>query len=364
MRRRVRRRKENMKAVCAAWTLLFAGCMAVMLAFASQKAIVIADMPQEQTGLSVNSPPKDIVRETELRLEGEKGVRRSFCIPLPRSMKAENVVMENRYLTNELWLYIQGGEPGFFAEHSVSGDISLLLSGRCEEQEDGVILKLFMNQAMEYRSTMENGVLTITWYEPHELYDYVVILDPAREDREEGEAPLEDGKDGETALEDITLQVAKHVQKRFTLERVRLYLVRPEARETAPGDRIAFAEAVDADLYLRLGVSRADTEETYGIQGFYNEEYFIPGFGNVDLADLVTRSVTISASNRAMGLERAGEESILRKLKIPAAEVSLGYLSNPLENYLLGQVSYQEKLADGCITAISQAVEALEEAGK
>lgn len=377
-RRRRRRRKENMKTVCAAWSLLFAGCMAVMLVFASKKAIVIADMPQEQTGLSVNLPPEDIVRETELRLEGEKGVRRSFCIPLPRSMKAENVVMENRYLTKELWLYIQGGEPGFFAEHSVSGDISLLRSGRCEEQENGVILKLFMDQVMEYRSTLESGVLTIAWYEPHELYDYVVILDPAwedgekqKEDRKDAEISREEGKDGENArgdrevpFGDITLQVAKHVQKRFPLERVRLYLVRPEDRETAPGDRIAFAEAVEADLYLRLGLSRADTEESYGIQGFYNEEYFIPGFGNADLADLVTRSVTVSASNRAVGLECAGEESILKKLKMPAAEVSLGYLSNPLENYLLGQETYQEKLAEGCITAISQAVEALKEAGK
>lgn len=357
-----------MKAVCAAWTLLFSGCMAVMLAFAFQKAIVIADMSQEQTGLSADSLPEEAAREVELCLEAEKGVRRSFCVPLPKSVRAENVIMENRYMTKELWLYIQGGENGFFAENSVSGDISLVLSGRCEEQEDGVILKFSMDQVMEYRSTLDGGGLTIAWYEPHELYDYIVILDPAWEN-EEKRKEVEEGvetrpEDEEPSREDITLQVAKCVQKRFSLEKVRLYLVRPEDRETAPGDRTAFVDAVDADLYLRISVSRADTEESYGIQGFYNEEYFIPGFGNADLADLITRSVTISASNRAVGLESAGEKSILRELKIPAAEVSLGYLSNPLERYLLGQENYQEKLADGCIAAISQAIDALEELRK
>ena len=51
-------------------------------------------------------------------------------------------------------------------------------------------------------------------------------------------------------------------------------------------------------------------------------------------------------------------------MKIPAAEISLGFLSNPKEAYLLGQESYQEKLAAGFISAISKAVEKLEAAGE
>lgn len=349
-KRRRRWRKENMKAVCAVWTLLFTVCMAVMLAFAAEKAIVIAD--QEQPGLPMNSPlPDETVQHVELRLESEKDVRGSFCIPLPKGIKAENVTMENRYMSKELWLYIQSEEAGFFQEHPVSGDISVLLSGCCEEQEEGVILKLSMSRVMEYRSTMEGGVLKIVWYEPHELYDYVVLLDP-----EWGNG----GKE-KPAGEDITLQVAKCVQKKFSLENVRLYLVRPEEKEAAPGDRTAFAEEVEADLYLRLSVAQADTEESYGILGYYNDEYFIPEFGNADLADLAARLVTIAASNRATGLQSVGEESILKELRIPAAEVSLGYLSNPQEKYLLEQESYQEKLADGILNAVSEAVERLKQ---
>lgn len=352
MKKGRRWRKENRKAVCAAWTLLFTGCMAVMLTFAWKKAIVIADVPPEQPGSPLSTPlPEKEIQHTQLRLESEKGVQGSFRIPLPKGIKAENITMENRYMSKELWLYIQSQEQEteFFTEHPVSGDLSVLRSGCCEEQEDGVILKLSMSRVMEYRSTLESGVLKIAWQEPQEMYDYVVLLDPAWRER----GPEEP---------DITLQVAKYVQKKFSQEKVRLYLLRPEESEISPGDRAAFAEEVRADLYLGLCVSRADTAENYGITGFYNDEYFIPDFGNADFADLATRSVTIAASNRAAGLESAGEESILKKLRIPAAEVSLGYLSNPQEEYLLEQESYQEKLAEGCVLAITQAVEALAEA--
>ena len=132
-----------------------------------------------------------------------------------------------------------------------------------------------------------------------------------------------------------------------------------------PEERARLAEETGADLYIRLcaGEDRTD-EEAYGITGFYNEDYYIPGFGNTDLADILTREVTIEASNRAVGLKAAEEGSILELLKIPAAEISLGFLSNPKEAYLLGQESYREKLAAGFISAISKAVEKLEAAGE
>lgn len=352
--RRSRRRKENGKAVCALWTAFLAGCMAVMLSFASRKAIVIADVSREQAGLSVNSED-EAVQETALWLERDRSVTGSLRIPLPRDVRAENIVMENRCMTRELWLYIQSGETRFYGENPVSGDLSHVLSGSSEAKEDGVLLKLGMDHVMEYRSTMEGGELTIVWYEPHALYDYVVVVDPAWGGKEAG-IP-----DPELPGKDVTLQTARQVQKKFSMQNVRLYLTRLEDADVSRADRVALAEEVDADLYLRIGASWADEEGRYGVLGLYNEEYVIPGFGNAELADLTTREVTIASSNRAVGLENAGEESILRELGIPAAEVSLGYLSNPQERYLLGQEDYQEKLADGILNAVAEAVRRLEQ---
>ena len=55
----------------------------------------------------------------------------------------------------------------------------------------------------------------------------------------------------------------------------------------------------------------------------------------------------------------AEEDSILREINIPAAQLSAGYLSNGEERDLLRQEAYLEKVAEGVIDAIEEACERL-----
>ena len=339
------------------WTVLCVSLMVVMLVFAADKTIVIADASQDQSGLGGDSShtghgEQDVL----LALIRDYGMEGSFCIPLPQGIKPENVVMENRYMHQELWVYIQGGNQFFYRGNGIYGDISHVLEGYCEEWEDGILLKLEMDEVLEYRSTLEGNTLTIAGSKPHELYDFLVVLDPAG-----GGSDL--GTEGGSLVEkELTLEVAKLVQRQLELQNVRLYLTRTEDVDVESRDRAAFAEAVGADLYIRIS-AQADAEnpESYGIQGIYNEEYFIPGYGNATLADAVTRAVTIASSNRALGLVPAAKDSVLRSVKTTAMELSLGYLSNPQEAELLEQAFYQEKLAAGILNAVQEACKAMEQ---
>lgn len=348
-------KSENMIAACVVWTLVFLGCMTSMLLFAANKTIVIADVSQDPSGVPVNPiQAGETAGDRTLALQEDYEMNGSFRIPLPKGIRAENVTMENRYVDRELLLYIQDGDEEFYDENRISGDIAPVLSAYCEMQERGVLLKIDMDRVLEYRSTMDSSGLTINWYEPAELYDYIVVLDPA--------GGSETGiNDYSLSEKDVTLQVVKQIQKQFNQQSVRLYSTRTEDVYMSPDERVRFAEEVGADFYIRLRTSADGADaDVYGITGLYNEDYYIPGFGNTELADIFTREVTISASNRAVGLKTAEEESVLRRLKMPAAEISLGFLSNPQEEYLLGQESYQEKLAAGFVSAISKAVEMLE----
>lgn len=351
------RKGDSLVTACVVWTFVFVTCMAVMLLFAANKTIVIADASQDPSSLPVNTGQQGETADRSLVLEGNNKMRGAFRVPLPKGIRAENVTMENRYVDRELYLFIQGGEEEFYEENRISGDITPVLSAQSEVQEGGILLKIKMSRVLEYRSTMDGSGLTINWYEPGEVYDYIVVLDPAW-------GGSETGVSGNGLQEkEVTLQVARQIQKQFDLQNVRLYCTRTEDVEMPLSERALLAEEVGADLYVRLCAGEDDTdEETYGITGFYNEDYYIPGFGNTDLADILTREVTIAASNRAVELKAAAEESMLKLLKVPAAEISLGFLSNPKEAYLLGQESYQEKLAAGFISAISKAVENLEAA--
>jgi len=370
--------KENMRVTLFTWTALCCLCMAVMLYFSANKAIVIADGYQERPQLSgresvgegsaggnaeqgMESGPAGFSgqQDRKIRLENVYGIDGSFSIPLPEEVGAEQIRIENHYIDRELWIYIQCGDAAFYQGNRISGDVSEVRYGIGEPQEDGILLKLRMNRVFEYRNTMEGDSLTIVYYEPHELYEYVVVLDP-----EGGGSDV--GYCGEKLAEkELTLQVAQLVQKNWNISDVRLYLTRTEDRQMSAQERVSLTEEVDADFYICLG-AQADSEnpEKYGIMSSYNEEYFIPDFGNVELADVVTRAVTIAAQNRALGLFPAAEDSILGVLETRGVRVSLGYLSNPQEEELLSMEAYQEKLAAGIVDAVEEAVDGVEAAEK
>ena len=98
------------------------------------------------------------------------------------------------------------------------------------------------------------------------------------------------------------------------------------------------------------------------LDNIFSAQYFIPVFGSEKLADVLTRETAIAASNRALGIFDAGEESLLNLLSVRGAELSIGYLTNEKEEELLMQQAYQEKLAEGISKAILEACEELKTA--
>lgn len=329
------REKWHMRLTAIWWSLLFVAAMVLMLVTANHKTIVIADGSYEQGRGSSDGEETAHVREVELSCTEEgTGV---FLIPLEKDTKAENVVLENSYLSRELHIFIAHAREAFYEGHPVQGDVADIRRADREERGNGVFLNLHMDGVYEYRTSMEGEYLRIEVCDPHELYRLVVIVDAV------------EGAGGE-----ITRSICQMLPKQLNREDVRLYFTNAEDTVLSEEECIAFAEAVRADLFLCIGVDEAEDNTQYGICGWYNEDYFIPEFGNVELADIVTRNVTIACGNRAIGLKDAREDSILQKLRIPAAGVDLGNLTNERESALLSQESYREKLTQGIAEGIRE----------
>ena len=335
--------KENILLTFVMWIFMCAAAMAAMLQLSANKTIVIADLPQDQAGLTAVA----VQEEKALKLARTAEGGGSFVIPLPQGVKAEDVIMENRYMERQLWIQIRNADTRFYEDNPISGDISGILEGRYEVQQDGILLKFTVDGVQEYLSTMGNDVLEVAGCRPDEMYSVIVVVDPVG-------GGSDNGLCGYAYKEkELALQIAKLIQKKFALPDVKLYLTRMEDVEVSAEERKALISAVDADFYIRIGAAENSAEESiYGIQCYYNEDFFLPEFGNVDLADIVTREVTIASSNRAIGLIPAEEDSILKEINIPAVQLSVGYLSNGQERNLLQQEAYLEKVADGILTAI------------
>lgn len=345
-------KKVNMLLTLVLWCILCTVSMTAMLVVAADKTIVVADTTADQAESITEKVHGSTDREQILELQDDSSGKNQLCIPLEKGTKAEQVTVENRYAEQELWIYIKDAEEEFYRQNAISGDISTFGECRCEAKEEGLLIKLRTDTVWEYYSTIEDSSLKITFSDPREVFTQIVVLDPV------GLLDLMDTVDMVDLPQsldrvDVALQVARLVQKKVSQTDIKIYLTRVEETELSEEQSLRLVEAVKPDLFLQIGVSRApENPEQYGILAYYNDEYYIPDFGNVEWADTVTKKVTVAASDRALGLFPAGEDSILRKLQMPAAGICLGYCTNAQENALLAQESYQEKLAEGIAEAI------------
>lgn len=318
------------------WIFLFVGSMYLMLVTAERKTIVIAGGSYEQGAVEESSGS-----EWEHRLELESTLQGTgvFVIPLDKNTKAEDVVVENCYMDRSLHILLKSAKAGFYEGHAVQGDVAAIRSAGWEEQRRGVLLKFEMDSVYEYRTSMDQDMLRIEVCDPHALYRLLVVVD---------------AMDGSLAQTQIIQEVLQLIPAQLAHDNIRLYFTGTEDEEITAEERLAFVEEVNADLFLTVGVAEREDAGQYGICGWYNESYFIPQFGNVEFADIVTRNVTIASGNRAIGLKSAEADSILQDMRIPAAGVDLGNLNNEQERVLLVQESYREKLAQGIAEAIRE----------
>lgn len=347
-RRLVSPQEENMTVTLAIWILMGVISMGCMLYTASHKTIVIMDNADTRIDQIVGEEGV-LAKNSLVFLQGTQRVPRTMYIPLEKTVQAEDVVVENRYREKELWIYIKGAGASFYEQNGIYGDLSPIMSGNSESQRGSVILKMQMDRVLEYYTTMEDERITISFKEPHDAYKYLVVIDPMGGGTEMGSILRG------YAEKTLVLQISRLLSEKVERTDIKLYFTRTEDESVTKEERVELVKAVDADFYIRIcaGTDTGDNS-AYGISAFYNEEYYIPELGNIDLADALTRSVTIAAGNRALGLFAADEDNILQDITTVGAQINVGYLTHPVEGELLGLEEYRNKLAQGIADAIME----------
>lgn len=334
--------------------------MSVMLYYAATKTVGVADLAQDevvrpaaQKGESESLYPTE---EDEIAINRTVMNTSYFCIPLPESVKAEEVVLENHYMDKELWVSISAeqtkGYEEFYKTKGVYGNCENVTDGRLEAEKDRICLRFALNGVYEYRSIFEDHTLYVEFVPSKEMYEKIIVIDPAYGGGEHGVAV-----DG-ILSKNITLDVAKALKTMFDESDIKVYYTRMDDTNPAAADRVELAAATKADMLIRIEVSGDENSKLYGTSAVYNSQYFIPGFGNVELADLLEREVVTAISGKACGLvESAQEDQVVNSATVPAAAIRVGYLTNSQEAILLQREDYIKRIAEGIYNAVVKAYE-------
>jgi N-acetylmuramoyl-L-alanine amidase len=157
----------------------------------------------------------------------------------------------------------------------------------------------------------------------------------------------------------------------------RVFLTRTGDVDLALPERVAFAEAVKADLFISLhfnsteaaqGQSHQGGIETYCMtpvgmpssltrryEDVVNRSYPNNAFDqeNYYFAAVLHRAIVEATQRRDRGVRRARFMGVLREQNRPAVLLEAGYLTHPVEARLISTVYFRDKLAQAVAQALS-----------
>lgn len=333
--------------------------MSVMLYYAATKTVGVTDLAQDEV---VSTLPSEVTAPVTPAQENEIVINRAekntnyFCVPMPENVKAEEVVLENHYMDKELWVGISSEQAqeyeAFYEANGVYGNCNNVTNGRFEMEKERICLRFALTGVYEYRSIFEDHTLYVEFVPSKEVYEKIVVIDPAYGGDDRGVTV------DRVMSKDITLDIAKALKTMFDESDIKVYYTRMDDSNPASAQRVDLAVETKADMLIRIEVGGDENSKLYGTSAVYNSKYFIPGFGNVELADLLEREVVTSISGKAGGLiESTAADEVLNSATVPTAAIRVGYLTNSQEAILLQREDYIKRIAEGIYNAVIKAYE-------
>lgn len=326
--------------------------IAGMLYYSSQKSLVYVHAEEKQDVTTGIQPDETVHGLIQITPE-EKENQNKFYIPVAGMVTQESIRIENDYVNRRLKITISGMDASFYEKNVMHGRLDNIALVQAGNQYKGVVIFLTMEQVCEYEAVLENQKLGLVFKNPSEVYDEIVVLDAGHGGNDNGVVV-----NGITEAE-LCMEIVELVKAKLEEQGVRVYLARGTESIPEREKRASLANETGADLFLSIHLSEGTD---YGINAYYNELYFVPGYNNVMFADCLVREVAGAVNNRGNGVfavEQTDTE-ILCMVDGLAARLEIGCPADVQEAELLKRADYKEDIAEGICAAIIHSLEEMD----
>lgn len=322
----------------AVYSVLFAiAAFTVMFYHASHKQIFIQDVAQDE-GTELSGMTQNIWKQDLVVKQLDEG-KNCLYIPVPEETRSEQVTIENHYMDHELWVRVDTLDSNYLSEHPVlmDGEIN---RGQMQLYAGKLWLVMQLRGVREYRSVLEKGYLTIELYQPREIYEKIVVIDPDADEN--------------------SLEIARCLKELLDTSDMKAYYSRLEEKELTPVQRLSLCAGTQADLYIGIRMASSEDAGVYGTAVKYGGDFFTPEMDSARLADMLERQVTTALHGKALGIFEEEEDFMLVQAPALAVILEPGYTTNAQEKEYLEQPEYRRRIAEGIYETILQAYEKME----
>jgi N-acetylmuramoyl-L-alanine amidase len=180
----------------------------------------------------------------------------------------------------------------------------------------------------------------------------VLVIDP-------GLGPA-DGKvmrldDAELPAAEVVHDIARRIEGRLTALGVTAYLSRGPETDIDETARAEFANATSADLLISLHLDEHSNPLAQGVATFYYGNDRLDGYSAAGekFAGLVQREIV--ARTGLVNCQTHGKTwDILRRTRMPAVRVDIGYITNADDVGRLGSAGFRDCLAEAVVVAVQR----------
>jgi N-acetylmuramoyl-L-alanine amidase len=293
---------------------------------------------------SVN--PVDMVKDA-------KNLQAQLQIGLPEELDVQDLVIENDYITQTVYIRFAGGPENYFDEYGIRGSSDHIASlSYYMDGEDGVIA-LELDQVYELEQDFVPGSLYLDFIDPHEIYEKVVVIDAGHGGRMPGAVKL--------GVQEKDIDLAIVLQLKHILDEedgsIGVYYTRTTDANPTLSQRVELANKAGADLFISVhnnSESNGNFTATNGTQAMYSESDDSE-HSSKRLAQICLEEVSDSLQSRQIELLEGDDIYIIHNSQVPVALIEVGFMTNYDELEKLQTEEYQKAAAEGIYNAITRA---------
>jgi len=270
-------------------------------------------------------------------------------LTLPQNVTSASVDIGNSYVDKTISITINGIGKDYFSNYPIRGASDNIMDVTYNSEDLVGVIEIVLDDVFEVQMTSEEEYIYLDFVDPHEVYDYIVVVDAGHGSNVPGAT-----KQG-VCEKDINLEIALELKKLFdrTDKKIGVYYTRTDDSNPSFENRVGLANDSEADLFLSIHNNSTASGRMSSING--TEVMYQGGDTSGEskkFATICLNHLLEELGSKSKGTVVGDEVYIIRMSEAPVALVEVGFMTNQTELDLLQDPEYQGKAAQAMYDAV------------
>ena len=268
---------------------------------------------------------------------------------LPKDVTSAGVSILNDYVNRTIAITIKGIGKDYFSQYPMRGNADNIVDVIYDSENLIGVIEITLDDVKEVQMTSEGEYIYLDFLDPHDVYDYVVVVDAGHGGNVPGATKM--GVSEKNLDLDFVLQLKKMFSQ--SSKNIGVYYTRTDDTNPSFESRVALANDSDADLFLSIHNNSTASGRMSSINGTEVMYKGADTTGNSKrFATLCLDNLLSALGSKSKGTVVGDEVYIIRMSEVPVALVEVGFMTNAQELEKLQDREYQKKTAGALYDAI------------